>query len=109
MADQEKTEFREMAEVAVRMNQPSGEISSAPDHEAFTKDGNVRLEQCPACDAIYSIGFSRIYLTRRSFEDLSIQLQLRLEEDHVAKREHRPLIPLRWSDTTSKRAREEES
>lgn len=109
MADEEKTEFKEMGEVAVRMNQPNPKTSNAPEHETFTKDGKVRLKRCPGCDAIYSIGFSRIYRTQRSFEDLRDQLQLRVEEDHLAGREHRPLMPLRWSDSTRKRARDEES
>ena len=108
MGDDAKTEFAGMDEVAIRIDQPLQD--TAPEHEAFTdSDRNVLTEKCPACGALYFIAYSKLYDTRRSFQELSDQLQLRLEEDHLMKRNHRSLIPLRWSDPTRKRNREQES
>jgi hypothetical protein len=104
-----KSEFRSLDDVAVRTNQLPDDLGSAPEHESFKKDGKVLLEKCSYCDAEYLIGFQRIHGTKRSFEDLRDQLRLRLEEDHLAGRLHPSLIPLRWSDTTRERAREEKS
>jgi uncharacterized iron-regulated protein len=111
MADQEEMEFLELGEVAVRINQMAGDaIASAPEHVPFTdEDENALSYKCLRCEAIYLIAYSRIHGTKRSFEDLSDQLQLRLEEDHTAGRQHHSLVALRWSDTTRKRSREEKS
>jgi hypothetical protein len=110
MSDDTKNKFLEIGEVAIRLNQSAENIAGAPDHEPFTDENkNIRTEQCSQCDALYCIAFSKFYGTKRSFQDLSDQLQLRLEEDHVMKREHRFLIPLRWSDPTRKRHSEQKS
>jgi hypothetical protein len=96
MPDQEKIEFLELGEVAVRIDQTAGDgVASAPEHVPFTdEDENALSHKCLDCEAIYLIGHSRIHGTKRSFEDLRDQLQLRLEEDHVAGRQHRSLVPL---------------
>jgi hypothetical protein len=95
-----------MSEVAVKIEQLPDDIGQAPEHEAFTDEGkNVRIERCALCGAEYFMAFSPIYRTKRTFEELSDQLQLRLEEDHRMKRNHGPLVPLRWSDRTRKRKR----
>src|SRR5258706_3601133 len=104
MGDDAKNEFLEMGEVAVRLNQSAEDIAKAPDHEPFKdEDRNIRAEHCKQCDALYFIAYSKLYGTQRSFQDLNDQLQLRLEEDHLMKRNHRSLIPLRWSEPTRKR------
>ncbi len=104
MSDDAKTEFLGMGEVAIRIDQPLEDLGAAPEHEAFTdSDKNVRTERCSECGALYCVAYSKLYGTQRSFQDLSEQLHLRLEEDHLMKREHRFLIPLRWSDPTRKR------
>ena len=91
-------------EVAVKVEQSPDDTGEAPQHEAFTdEEKNVRIEQCVLCGAEYAIMFSHIYQKKRTFEELSDQLQLRLEEDHRAGRNHGPLIPLKWSESTRKR------
>jgi phage FluMu protein Com len=88
--------FRGMSEVAVKIVQPLDIIGVAPEHELFKDDkGHVRIEMCVRCGAEYLIAFSRIYRTKRTFEELSNQLQLRLEQDHRARCDHGPVIPLR--------------
>lgn len=107
LRDQTDTEFDAIGEIALRMNLSSDETTKAPQYELFTNDeGTVRSEKCLGCNALYAIGYSRIYRTKRSFEDLSDQLQLRLEEDHLMKRNHASLIFLRL-DPTRKRSREQ--
>ncbi len=96
--------------VAVKVEQSPDDIGEAPGHEAFIgEDKKVQKETCELCGAEYAIAFSRIYRTQRTFEALSDQLQLRLEEDHRMNRNHGPLIPLRWHDPTRKRKREKKS
>jgi hypothetical protein len=114
VSDKKKTVFREISEVALRLNQEPDDTAEAPTHEFFTDaERNIRTIKCPNadCTALYAIGYSRIYRAKRgiSFEDWSDQLLLRLEEDHRANQQHRSVIPLRWSDTTRKREREQKS
>ena len=95
--------FRGMSEVAVKIELPPDNIGEAPGHELFKDDkGDVRIETCVLCGAEYFIAFSRIYRTKRTFEELSDQLQRRLGQDHRAGCDHGPVIPLR-SESTRKR------
>ena len=95
-----------MSEVAVKIEQPPDDMGHAPEHEPFTDEGkNLRIEKCALCGAEYFLAFSPIYRTRRTFEELSDELQMRLEEDHRMNRIHGPLVPLRRSDRTRKRKR----
>jgi phage FluMu protein Com len=88
--------FRGMSEVALKIEQLPHDTGQAPEHELFKDDnGNVRIETCALCGAEYFLAFSRIYRTERPFEELSHQLQLRLEQDHRAGCDHGPVIPLR--------------
>jgi len=111
VAEQDKTEtkrmkkdFRGLDEVALKLNQAPDDAGAAPEHELFVDDDkNIRTEKCATCEDLFAIGFSRIYRTKRTFEALCDQLQLRLEEDHRAGRNHGSLIPLKWSDRTRKR------
>lgn len=111
VSERNKTVFREISEVALRVNQESDDIAETPVRDYFLDgDGKIREVKCPTadCPAIYAIGYPRIYQAKKfTFDDLSDKLLLRLEEDHAANRKHRSLIPLRWSDTTRKRKREQ--
>ena|SRR5258708_1807713 len=85
--------FKGMSEVAVKIEQPPDDICRAPGHEPFTDEReNIRIEKCALCGAEYYIAFSPIYRTKRTFEELSDALQLRLEEDHRMNRNHGPLV-----------------
>lgn len=98
-----KKELRKLDEVAIKLNQPRDEAGAAPKHELFMdNDRNIRTEKCSTCEDLFAIGFSRIYRTKHKFEALCDQLQLRLEEDHRAGRNHDVLIPLRWFDPRRK-------
>jgi hypothetical protein len=98
--------FKGMSEVAVKIEQSPDDIGGAPGHEGFADEGkNVLIQKCVLCGAEYYIAFSPIYRTKRTFEELSDELQIRLEEDHRMNRNHGPLIPLRWSDPRRKRRR----
>jgi hypothetical protein len=98
--------FRGMSEVAVKVEQSPDDIGEAPEHELFKDDqGDARRETCALCGAEYFIAFSGIYRTKRTFKELSGQLQLRLEEDHRVGFKHGPVIPLRWSESRHKRLR----
>jgi len=95
--------FRGMSEVAVKLEQLPDDIGHAPGHEPFTDEGkNVRIEKCALCGAEYFLAFSPIYRTKKPFEELSDELQMRLEEDHRMKSNHGPLVPLRRSNRTRK-------
>jgi len=108
MTEKTRTEFLEIGEVAVRLDQHPDDIGTAPQHEPFTDtDRNVLTEKCLSCDALYFVAYSRTYGTGRTFADLTDQLQLRLEEDHSSGRKHRSVIPLRWFESTRKRSREQ--
>jgi hypothetical protein len=110
MSDESQTEaFEDICDVAIRLNQPPDDKAEAPEHWFFQDSNkNTRTEKCATCEDVYALGYSRIYGTNRTFEDLSDQLQLRLEEDHKANnRKHRSIIPLRWSDPTRKRSSEQ--
>jgi hypothetical protein len=111
MSDESQTAaFEDICDVAIRLNQPPDDKAEAPEHWFFADEGqNVRTEKCLQCEDFYGIGYSRIHgKQNRTFEDLADQLQLRLAEDHKASnRKHRSIIPLRWSDTTRKRSREQ--
>jgi len=96
--------FKGMNEVAVKIEQLPDDIGHAPEHEPFTDERkNVRIEKCALCGAEYFLAFSPIYRTRKTFEELSDELQTRLKEDHRMNRNHGPLVPLRRSDRTRKR------
>src|SRR6267378_5092276 len=105
----EPKQFTELGEVAVRAEQPPNVIGEVPLHDPFLEpDGKtVKMEKCRVCGELYAIMYHRIYKTRRAYEDLSDQLQLRLEEHHSANRSHPSIIPLRWSDPTRKRDRKQ--
>jgi hypothetical protein len=93
--------FKGMSEVAVKKEQLPDDIGHAPEHEPFTDERkNVRIEKCALCGAEYFLAFSPIYRTKRTFEELSDELQTRLKEDHRMNRNHGPLIPFRRSDHT---------
>src|SRR5256885_488726 len=90
LSDGSKTEFLQIGEVAVRLDQPPDDVGVAPQHEAFTDtDRNILTEKCLGCEAVYFVAYSRIYGTGRTFTDLTSQLQLWLKEDHNAGRSHR--------------------
>ena len=98
--------FKGISEVAVKIEQPPDDICWAPGHEPFTDAGkNIRREKCVVCGAEYFMAFSPIYRTKRTFEELSEELQLRLEEDHRLNRNHGSLVRLRWSERMRKRKR----
>jgi hypothetical protein len=93
--------FKGMSEVAVKIEQAPDDTGHAPEHEPFTDERkNVRIEKCALCGAEYFMAFSPIYRTKKTFEELSDELQTRLEEDHRMNRNHGPLVPLRRSDHT---------
>jgi hypothetical protein len=99
--------FKGMSEVAVKIEQPADDICWAPEHEPFTdEEKKVRIKKCVVCGAEYFMAFSPIYRTKRTFEELSEELQLRLEEDHRLNRNHGSLVRLRWSDCMRKRKRD---
>jgi hypothetical protein len=99
--------FKGMSEVAVKIEQPPDDSCCAPGHEPFTDEGkNIRIQKCVVCGAEYFMAFSPIYRTKRTFEELSEELQLRLEEDHRLNRDHGSLVRLRWSDRMRKRKRD---
>jgi hypothetical protein len=98
--------FKGMSEVAVKVEQRTDEMGHAPEHEPFTDERkNVRVEKCALCGAEYFLAFSPIYRTTKTFEELSDELQTRLEEDHRMNRNHSPLVPLRRSDHTRRAGR----
>ncbi len=96
-----KKVFKGMSEVAVKIEQLPDDIGHAPEHEPFTDERKkARIEKCALCRAEYFLAFSPIYRTKRTFEELSDELQTRLKEDHRMNRNHGPLIPFRRSDHT---------
>jgi len=95
--DRNETEFRKISEVALRVNPDPDDIAKAPEHEFFADQAGLILDvRCPklGCGAIYAIGFSRVYRTKRSFDDLRGQLLITLEQDHAANRKHPAAITL---------------
>jgi hypothetical protein len=98
--------FKGMSEVAVKIEQLPDDIGHAPEHEPFADERkDVRIEECALCGAEYFMAFSPIYRTKRTLEELSEELQMRLKEDHHMNRNHGPLVPLRRSDRTRKHRR----
>jgi len=97
MTEPYKSEYSGLSPVAVKVKQGS-ELQQeihAPAHEAFLNDDrNPRLVKCPFCSDAYSIGYSRIHRTRRSFESLEAQLKETLVIDHQRNSPHRLTITL---------------
>lgn len=90
-------EFRQMCDVALRVNPGSDDIATAPEHDFFVDDaGDVQKIRCPAlsCTAVYAIGYSKVYRTKRSFSELRDHLLVKLKDDHTLKRKHRAAIAL---------------
>ena len=97
MSDRNETEFRKISEVALRVNPEPDDIAKAPEHVFYADHGgHIQEVSCPklGCGATYAIGYSRVYRTRRSFDDLRSQLLVILEQDHAANRKHPAAIPL---------------
>ena len=100
----EKESYAGMDELAIRLDLPPDEMGEVPTHIFFTDDSSntIRRIKCESCSNEYGIFYSRIYPTKRSFEELNEQLQTRLQEQHMAKKAHDRIVLLPWSDTTRK-------
>jgi hypothetical protein len=86
-----------MDSVAIRTKQDPPHTIHAPDHDTFTDGENKPLEvKCPECEAVYSLGFNRIYGPDKSFKVLSEELMNILRSDHRQLRQaaHQSAIPL---------------